>query len=187
MAARCCASPPARCCADALERSFACPSANLRAPSRRGLHPRSVRRRPAAVSPRGERIRSRRGCWHCCADRAAPPDVNRPVVLVVQDVDADLLPEIDCLSSEEPFKRASLTTLAPEHIFRRSVAVLPPTVDLPGRNDQSGRGASESGTTTAIPRARRCSAVALSICWHSRRIQTNQSTLRGRRISTGRF
>src|SRR5207245_6669426 len=62
----------ARCCADALERSFACPSANLRAPSRRGLHPRSVRRRPAAVSPRGERIRSRRGCWHCCADRAAP-------------------------------------------------------------------------------------------------------------------
>src|SRR6516165_8930183 len=32
----------ARCCADALERSFACPSANLRAPSRRGLHPRSV-------------------------------------------------------------------------------------------------------------------------------------------------
>ena len=27
----------------------------------------------AAVSPRGERIRSRRGCWHCCADRAAPP------------------------------------------------------------------------------------------------------------------
>src|SRR6516165_387624 len=73
VAARCCASPPARCCADALERSFACPSANLRAPSRRGLHPRSVRRRPAAVSPRGERIRSRRGCWHCCADRAAPP------------------------------------------------------------------------------------------------------------------
>src|SRR5437899_6522225 len=71
VAARCCASPPARCCADALERSFACPSANLRAPSRRGLHPRSVRRRPAAVSPRGERIRSRRGCWHCCADRAA--------------------------------------------------------------------------------------------------------------------
>src|SRR6516225_7318089 len=63
----------ARCCADALERSFACPSANLRAPSRRGLHPRSVRRRPAAVSPRGERIRSRRGCCHCCADRAAPP------------------------------------------------------------------------------------------------------------------
>src|SRR5205085_4754620 len=48
----------ARCCADALERSFACPSANLRAPSRRGLHSRSVRRRPAAVSPRGERIRS---------------------------------------------------------------------------------------------------------------------------------
>jgi hypothetical protein len=40
VAARCCASPPARCCADALERSFACPSANLRAPSRRGLHPR---------------------------------------------------------------------------------------------------------------------------------------------------
>src|SRR6516164_3338469 len=73
VAARCCASPAARCCADALERSFACPSANLRAPSRRGLHPRSVRRRPAAVSPRGERIRSRRGCWHCCADRAAPP------------------------------------------------------------------------------------------------------------------
>src|SRR5215813_4126287 len=34
VAARCCASPPARCCADALERSFACPSANLRAPSR---------------------------------------------------------------------------------------------------------------------------------------------------------
>src|SRR5262249_15367924 len=63
----------ARCCADALERSFACPSAKLRAPSRRGLHPRSVRRRPAAVSPRGERIRSRRGCWHCCVDRAAPP------------------------------------------------------------------------------------------------------------------
>jgi hypothetical protein len=28
VAARCCASPPARCCADALERSFACPSAN---------------------------------------------------------------------------------------------------------------------------------------------------------------
>src|SRR5262249_42279282 len=55
----------ARCCADALERGFACPSASL--------HPRSVRRRPAAVSPRGERIRSRRGCWHCCADRAAPP------------------------------------------------------------------------------------------------------------------
>ena len=53
VAARCCASPPARCCADALERSFACPSANLRAPSRRGLHPRSVRRRLAAVSPRG--------------------------------------------------------------------------------------------------------------------------------------
>src|SRR5947209_9030363 len=73
VAARCCASPPARCWADALERSFACPSANLRAPSRRGLHPRSVRRRPAAVSPRGERIRSRRGCWHCCADRTAPP------------------------------------------------------------------------------------------------------------------
>src|SRR5712691_1834929 len=73
VAARCCASPPARCCADALERSFACPGAKLRAPSRRGLHPRSVRRRPAAVSPRGERIRSRRGCWHCCADRAAPP------------------------------------------------------------------------------------------------------------------
>src|SRR5215472_9092624 len=47
VAARCCASPPARCCADALERSFACPSAKLRAPSRRGLHPRSVRRRPA--------------------------------------------------------------------------------------------------------------------------------------------
>src|SRR5262249_14682754 len=47
LAARYCASPPARCCADALERSFACPSANLRAPSRRGLHPRSVRRRPA--------------------------------------------------------------------------------------------------------------------------------------------
>jgi hypothetical protein len=65
----------ARCCADALERSFACPSANLRAPSRRGLHPRSVRRRPAAISPRGERIRSRRGCWHCCADRAAPPSL----------------------------------------------------------------------------------------------------------------
>src|SRR6516164_513367 len=73
VAARYCASPPARCCADAVERSFACPSANLRAPSRRGLHPRSVRRRPAAISPRGERIRSRRGCWHCCADRAAPP------------------------------------------------------------------------------------------------------------------
>src|SRR5262249_51554101 len=73
VAARYCASPPARCCADALERSFACPSANLRAPSRRGLPPRSVRRRPAAVSPRGERIRSRRGCWHCCVDRAAPP------------------------------------------------------------------------------------------------------------------
>src|SRR5262249_43221391 len=54
-------------------RSFACPSANLRAPSRRGLHLRSVRRRPAAVSPRGERLRSRRGCWHCCADRAGPP------------------------------------------------------------------------------------------------------------------
>src|SRR6516225_6932069 len=72
VAARCCASPPARCCADALERSFACPSANLRAPSRRGLRPRSVRRQPAAVSPRGERTRSRRGCWHCCADRAAP-------------------------------------------------------------------------------------------------------------------
>src|SRR5215813_6205802 len=63
----------ARCCASALERSFACPSAKLRAPSRRGLHPRSVRRRPAAVSPRGERIRSRPGCWHCCVDRAAPP------------------------------------------------------------------------------------------------------------------
>src|SRR5437660_9014684 len=46
VAARCCASPRARCCADALERSFACPSANLRAPSRRGLHPRSVRRGP---------------------------------------------------------------------------------------------------------------------------------------------
>src|SRR5262249_23927330 len=44
VAARYCANPPARCCADALERSFACPSANLRAPSRRGLHPRSVRR-----------------------------------------------------------------------------------------------------------------------------------------------
>src|SRR6516225_815348 len=73
VAARCCASLRARCCADAVERSFACPSANLRAPSRRGLHPRSVRRQPAAVSPRGERIRSRRGCWHCCADRAAPP------------------------------------------------------------------------------------------------------------------
>src|SRR5919198_5581969 len=29
----------ARCCADALQRSFACPSVNLRAPSRRGLHP----------------------------------------------------------------------------------------------------------------------------------------------------
>src|SRR5438132_3404574 len=58
----------ARCCADALERSFACPSANLRAPSRCGLH----RRQPAAVSPRGERTRSRRGCWHCCADRAVP-------------------------------------------------------------------------------------------------------------------
>src|SRR5262249_6411669 len=72
VAARCCASPPARCCADALERSFTCPSANLRAPSRRGLHPRSVRSRPAAASPRRERIRSRRGCWHCCADRAAP-------------------------------------------------------------------------------------------------------------------
>src|SRR5262249_41595809 len=43
VAARYCASPPARCCADALERSFACPSANLRAPSRRGLRPRSVR------------------------------------------------------------------------------------------------------------------------------------------------
>src|SRR5207302_4298222 len=42
----------ARCCADALEKSFACPSANLRAALRRGLHPRSVRRRPAAVSPR---------------------------------------------------------------------------------------------------------------------------------------
>src|SRR6266550_5328624 len=41
----------ARCCADALERSFACPSANLRAVLRRGLH----RRQPAAVSPRGER------------------------------------------------------------------------------------------------------------------------------------
>ena len=62
----------ARCCADALERSFACLSANLRAPSRRCLHPRSVRRRPAAVSPRDKRIRSRRGCWHCSADRAAP-------------------------------------------------------------------------------------------------------------------
>src|SRR5262249_50270486 len=73
VAARYCASPPARCCADALERSFACPSANLRAPSRRGLSPRSARRRPAAVSPRGKRIRSRRGCWHCCVDRAAPP------------------------------------------------------------------------------------------------------------------
>ena len=33
VAARCCASPPARCCADALERSFACPSANLHAAS----------------------------------------------------------------------------------------------------------------------------------------------------------
>jgi hypothetical protein len=33
VAARCCASPPARCCADALERSFACLSANLHAPS----------------------------------------------------------------------------------------------------------------------------------------------------------
>src|SRR5215469_8269120 len=73
VAARCCANPPARCCADAVERSFACPSANLRAPSRRSLNPRSVRRRPAAISPRGERIRSRHGCWHCCADRAAPP------------------------------------------------------------------------------------------------------------------
>src|ERR671922_1314903 len=56
VAARGCASPPARCCADALERSFACPSANLRAPSRRGLHPRSVRSRPTAVSPRGKQI-----------------------------------------------------------------------------------------------------------------------------------
>jgi len=37
VAARCCANPPACCCADTLERSFACPSANLRA--RRGLHP----------------------------------------------------------------------------------------------------------------------------------------------------
>src|SRR5712691_4465924 len=54
VAASCCDSLPARWCADALERSFACPSANLRS------HPRSVRRRPAAVSPRGERIRSRR-------------------------------------------------------------------------------------------------------------------------------
>jgi hypothetical protein len=49
MAARCCASPAARCCADALERSFACPSANLRAPSKRGLHPRSVRRRSTTL------------------------------------------------------------------------------------------------------------------------------------------
>jgi hypothetical protein len=33
VAALCRASPPGRCCADGLERSFACPSANLRAPA----------------------------------------------------------------------------------------------------------------------------------------------------------
>jgi hypothetical protein len=65
-------APPARCCAGMRERSFACPSAKLRALVRRGLHPRSVRRRPAAVSTRGERIQNRRGCLHCYAGRAAP-------------------------------------------------------------------------------------------------------------------
>ena len=59
------------CCQRTRHRSIG-PHVNLRAPSRRGLHPRSVRSRPAAVSPRGERLRSRRGCWPCCADRAAP-------------------------------------------------------------------------------------------------------------------
>src|SRR5437660_2650237 len=53
VAARCCASPPARCCADALERSFACPSANLRAPSRRGLHPRSRSKAAGSSQPKG--------------------------------------------------------------------------------------------------------------------------------------
>src|SRR6266516_4562201 len=62
--------------ADTLERSFACPSAKVRAPLRRGLHPKSVRRRPAAGSPaisKRERIRSRRGSLHCCADQTAQP------------------------------------------------------------------------------------------------------------------
>src|SRR5205807_6484479 len=68
VAARCCADPGAIFGADALERSFACPSAKVRAPVRRRLHPRSVGRRAAAGSPaitKRERIRSRRGCWDC--------------------------------------------------------------------------------------------------------------------------
>ena len=65
-------SPPSRA-PPAGNRTRCAPSwppwcANLRAPSRRGLHPK-IRSKAAAVSPRGERIRSRRGRWHCCADR----------------------------------------------------------------------------------------------------------------------
>src|SRR5215831_1797051 len=56
------APTPARCCAETVERSFACPSANLRTPGRCGLHPRSVRRQSAAVGTRGEQIRNRRAC-----------------------------------------------------------------------------------------------------------------------------
>src|SRR5262249_35417714 len=85
VAARCCASLPARCCADALERSFACPSATLRAPSRRGLHPRSVRGRPAACMLRGghragdDLLFSRHGVLQCAeAGRFAPPTAPRP-------------------------------------------------------------------------------------------------------------
>src|SRR6266511_4123533 len=66
----------ARCCADALERSFACPSAKVREPVRRGLHPESVRRRAAVGSPaisNRERILNRHGCLHCCADRTSQP------------------------------------------------------------------------------------------------------------------
>src|SRR4029453_18673222 len=35
-----------RCCAGTIERSVVCPSANLRGPVRRGLHPSYVQRRP---------------------------------------------------------------------------------------------------------------------------------------------
>src|SRR5215211_1298056 len=65
----------ARCCAGTIERSVVCPSASRRGPVRHGLHPRYVRRRPAAGSPvitKRERTRNRRGCLRCCADRMAP-------------------------------------------------------------------------------------------------------------------
>jgi integrase len=52
---------------------FACLSANAGDAPRRGLHPKFGRRQLAAARTPGGRIRNRRGCWHYCAGRAAPP------------------------------------------------------------------------------------------------------------------